>query len=106
MTDQVFLHVELRISAKEFVRFVDTMQHVWPLIEEAGWKFVGAWKVRVGVANSMRVIWSIADANAFFNERPGLLSHPRFAEFRAVIDAAVLEESVTIMTALPYGKVP
>lgn len=85
-------------------RFLETMQHVAPLIGEAGWALVGAWRVRVGVANTLRVIWRVKDANAFLEERPALLAHPRFAEFRSVIDAAVLEETVSIMTAVPYGE--
>jgi hypothetical protein len=104
MVSPIYLHVELRMKPKELPRFLDVMQVVAPLIVESGWTLVGAWRVRVGVAHTLRIIWSLPDANAFFNDRPSLLAHPRFGEFRSVIDAAVIEETVSIMTAVAYGQ--
>ncbi|MFA7586207.1 MAG: NIPSNAP family protein [Novosphingobium sp.] len=102
--DPVFVHVELKIAPGQMARFLDTMQVVAPLMGEAGWNLVGAWRVRVGEANMLRVIWKMASAQVFFGDRPSLVNHPRFSEFRSLIDAAVLEERVTMMSAVPYGQ--
>jgi hypothetical protein len=101
--EAIFLHVELKIAPGRMARFLETMQTVAPLIGESGWLLLGAWRVRVGPANMLRVLWRLASADLFFADRPSLVNHPRFAEFRSIIDDAVLEEQVTMMTAVPYG---
>ena len=103
MTQPVYLHVELKIAARELRRFLEVMDEVAPLIRDSGWGFVGAWQVRVGRAYTLRVIWELSDANLYFAERKALLDHPRLKDFKDVIDAAVEEEEVTMMTKLPYG---
>lgn len=102
--EAIFLHVELKIAPGHMARFLEAMQTVAPLIGEAGWGLIGAWRVRVGPANMLRVLWKLASADVFFADRPSLVRHPRFAEFRSTIDAAVLEEHVTMMTSVPYGE--
>lgn len=103
MSGRVYLHVELKIAPRELRRFLETMEEVAPLIQKSGWTFVGAWQERVGRAYTVRVIWDLPDANAYFAERKALTEHPHFAEFKAVIEDAVLEEKVSMMTKLPYG---
>ena len=103
MADPVYLHVELKIAPAELQRFLATMNEVAPLIQQSGWDFVGAWQVRVGRAYTIRVIWQLPDANAYFAKRTSFVEHSSFKEYKAVIDAAVIEENVTMMAKLPYG---
>jgi hypothetical protein len=103
MTEPVFLHVELRIRPPEFSTFLKTMQEVAPLLAQSGWGFVGAWQVKVGRAYTLRVIWRLASADVFFAERRPLAEHPRLKDFRAVMESAIEEETVTMMVSVPYG---
>jgi hypothetical protein len=103
MSEPVYLHVELKIFPSKLARFLGTMQEVAPLIAQSGWGFIGAWQVNVGRAYVLRVIWRLESADAFFAGRPALTSHPRLKEFRAVLEDAIEEETVTMMSAVPYG---
>jgi hypothetical protein len=103
MMEPVYLHVELKIAPREINRFLTAMEEVAPLIQQSGWDFVGAWQDRVGRAYTIRVIWKLPDANAYFAPRKALVEHPRFSEFKAVIEDAVQEEKVSMMAKLPYG---
>lgn len=105
MTQPVYLHVELKIAAAKRAAFLATMQEVAPLMMQSGWKLLGAWQTRLGRHNLIRVIWELPDANTYFRERKALVEHPRFAEFREVLEAAVEEEATSLMVRIPYGEV-
>ncbi len=103
MPDPVFAHVELRIVPGEMTNFLATMQVLAPLMQQSGWGFIGAWQVKVGRAHTLRVIWRLPSADAFFAERPFMRSHPQMAQFKSVLEAAIAEETVTLMVSVPYG---
>ena len=104
MKQPVYLHVELKIAPAKRAAFLSTMQEVAPLMVQSGWKLLGAWQTRLGRNNLIRVIWELPDADTYFRERKALLEHPRFAEFREVLEAAVDEEVTSLMVRIPYGE--
>jgi hypothetical protein len=51
MGNPVYLHVTLKIDANKRDIFYGVMAEAVPIIEELGWKFIGAWADGVGRMN-------------------------------------------------------
>lgn len=104
MRGPVYLHVTLKIKQSEVRAFYDTMAEAVPILEAAGWKFVGAWVDRVGRLNTVVDLWELADANLYYTALETFAKHPRYPALKAVMDRSIEEEIVHMMDKVPYGR--
>jgi NIPSNAP len=60
----VYLHSKIKLKYGQLGAFNDAMADAKPIVEEHGWKLVGAWSTMIGDLNEVHDIWEIKDANA------------------------------------------
>lgn len=100
----VYLHVTLKIRQSEVGAFFDCMAEAVPILEAAGWTFIGAWIDRVGRLNTVTDLWQLEDANQYYTALETFTRHPRYPHLKAVMDRAIEEEIVHMMSKVPYGR--
>lgn len=104
MSSPVYLHVTLKVVQSEVENFYDAMAKAVPVIEELGWKFIGAWVDRVGRLNTVVDLWELEDANMYWRVMKEFSKRPEYPAFKEVLDRSVEEEVVHMMDSVPYGR--
>lgn len=104
MSSPVYLHVTLKVIQSEVGNFYGAMEKAVPILEELGWKFVGAWVDRVGRLNTVIDLWELEDANMYWTVLKEFSKHPEHPAILAVFDTAIEEEVVHMMDKVPYAR--
>lgn len=104
MSSPVYLHVTLKIIQSEVGNFYGAMDKAVPILEELGWKFVGAWLGRVGRLNTVVDLWELEDANMYWRVLKEFTERPEYPAIQEVFNTAIEEEVVHMMDRVPYGQ--
>lgn len=99
----VYLQATLEIDGAGYMRFVQTMTEWVPIIEESGWKLHAAYMHRTGRLNTVIDIWELDDMAHMDRGFALLMAHPRFGEFKKVLDETVKSETLVLLQKFAYG---
>ena len=99
----VYLQATLEIDGAGYSRFVETMREWVPIIEQCGWKLSAAYMHRTGRLNTVIDIWELEDMGHMDRGFQALMSHPRFAEFKKVLDETVRTETLILLQKFSYA---
>lgn len=99
----IYLQATLEIEGAGYARFVATMAEWVPIIESSGWKLHAAYMHRTGRLNTVIDIWELDDMSHMDSGMQALLAHPRFAEFKQVLDETVRNETLVILQKFSYS---
>lgn len=100
----IFLQATLEIDGAGYMRFVQAMAEWVPIIEESGWKLHAAYMHRTGRLNTVIDIWEVEDMNHIDRGFMQLMAHPRFAEFKKVLDETVKSETLVVLQKFAYAS--
>lgn len=99
----VYLHVTLEIHAAQLARFVDGMARTaTPYLESAGWRLKGAYIQRSGRLGNVIDIWELEDFQHYDRALAAFAADPAFPAFKAMLDEAVISETVVFADPAPY----
>jgi hypothetical protein len=104
MANPVYLHVTLKIDATKRDIFYGVMAEAVPIIEELGWRFIGAWVDGVGRLNTVVDLWELEDANMYFDVMSAFSQRPEYPSIVARMNDTIDEEVVHMMSKVPYGR--
>ena len=99
----VYLHVTLEIHAAQLDRFMDGMARTAaPFLECAGWRLRGAFIQRSGRLGNVIDLWELEDFQHYDRGLSAFAADPGFPAFKAMLDEAVISETVVFASAAPY----
>jgi hypothetical protein len=99
----VFLHVTLEIHAAELGRFLEGMgETAVPFLERQGWRLAGAWIQRTGRLGNVIDLWELEDYQHYHRALAAFAADPSFAAFKAMLERAVISETVVFAEPAPY----
>jgi hypothetical protein len=96
------LHVTLKIRPGQMRRFNAVMAEIVPAMEEQGWRLLGAWSSLIGRLDTVVDLWAVEDANAVGSTLTAVAGHPEFGRWYETLGEVVLEETLQLMTPVPY----
>lgn len=99
----VYLHSKIKLRYGQLGAFNDAMAEAKPIVEEHGWKLVGAWSTVIGDLNEVHDIWEIKDANAVGAVMRSAFGDPAFRAVAAQFAEHIEEETLTVLTKTPYS---
>ena len=100
----VFLHVTLEIHAAQLERFVEGMGNVAvPILERQGWRLAGAFVQRSGRLGNVIDLWELDNYQHYHDALAVLAADPAFPAFKAMLDQAVISETVVFAAPLAYS---
>ena len=99
----IFLQATLEIDGAGYQRFVTTMAEWVPIIESSGWKLSAAYMHRTGRLNTVIDVWEVEDMDHIDRGFAQLMAHPRFGEFKTVLDETVKNETLVLLQKFSYA---
>jgi hypothetical protein len=100
----IFLQATLEIDGAGYQRFVQTMAEWVPIIESSGWKLNAAYMQRTGRLNTVIDVWEVEDMAHIDRGFQQLMGHPRFGEFKKVLDETVKSETLIVLQKFSYAS--
>jgi hypothetical protein len=99
----VYLHVTLEIHAAHLTQFLDGMgTTAVPFLEREGWRLVGAFVQRSGRLGNVIDLWELEDFQHYDRVLTAFASDPAFPAFKAMLEAAVISETVVFASPASY----
>jgi hypothetical protein len=75
-------------------------------MEQRGCRMLHAFSQDTGRLNTFMHIWQIDHANSYFDAVADLRQSPEIGEILASLAKSVVDETLTLASALPYGPDP
>jgi len=99
----IYLYAKVRLKYGKLLEFNETMAAVVPMMEQKGWKLVGAWSTIFGDIHEVHDIWEVPDANAVPATLAQLAEDAGFAEHFAALSEQIDREVLSLVAKTPFS---
>ena len=99
----MYLYAKVRLKYGKLLEFNETMAAVVPLMEQKGWKLVGAWTTIFGDIHEVHDIWEVPDANAVPATLAELAADDGFGEHFAALTEQIDREVLSLVAKTPFS---
>jgi len=108
MTDDTatYLHVKIQLVRGRTRVFYDAMAEMAPVLEEYGWRLVGAFTPVIGRFNAVYHVWSVPSADGVVSVLDRIRSHPDAQRWHAAFAESVLDEATEVVRPTSYSRLP
>lgn len=94
----VYLHNVIRAVPGKRAELLDVIdKELKPMMEREGWTLLFAFYGLSGFINSYVVYWQLPDIASYESGRAAVAAHPDFPRVRALLDACVADETITMV---------
>lgn len=101
----VYLHVTIEVASGAFEKFLAAMPQAVEFLEgQAGWRLLGAYMQQTGRLYTIIDLWELQDMNHYDRGFKQLTGAAFFPAFKAVVDEAVLKETIVLAERAPYMR--
>jgi NIPSNAP len=99
------LHVYANVKVKygQLAAFNEAMVTVKRVMEQNGWKLIGAWTTVIGDLHEVHDLWEVEDANAVPAGFAGASQDPDFVQAVGEISKIAEREVLSLVTKTPYS---
>jgi hypothetical protein len=87
----------------QLAAFYEAMVTVKRVMEDNGWKLVGAYSTLIGDIHEVHDLWEVEDANTVPTGFAGAFEDPEFVEASARIAAVAEREVLSLVAKTPYS---
>ena len=98
-----YVYANVKVKYGQLPAFYEAMVTIKRVMEENGWKLVGAWSTVIGDLHEVHDLWEVEDANTVPTASPGPTrirsSYRRPRQLAAIADREVL----SLVTKTPYS---
>jgi hypothetical protein len=98
----VYLIANIQVRPASFAKFTAVMSKIVAIAEAAGWKLASAYVTRVGQLSTVIDVWELDDFNHMNLGMQALATHPDFPSIQAVLQDAVIQETLSFADKLVY----
>jgi hypothetical protein len=98
-----YLLATLKVKNGQQRKLYEVMSHLKPVLENSGWKLVGAYENSIGRLNTVIDLWEINDPNAVPFTLATASKDADFVRWAAHLPELLEEEVLQIMTKVPYS---
>ncbi len=97
-----YLIANIEVKLAEMGRFVETVGIMKAILTAAGWRLVGGFNLRTGLAGQVTNVWELADFDQLDVGFGALAADPRWPQIQAALGVAVIRETVNFADAVDY----
>ncbi len=98
----VYLIATIEVRPTHFADFTQALGRIVRIVEANGWKLSSAFMHRTGPLNTVIDVWELPDFNAMDTGMKAIAADPGFAEIRAVLNEAIVKETLSFADKLVY----
>ncbi len=100
MSRYLIAHIDVRLA--DMGRFRETVGVMKQILTAAGWRMVGGFSQRTGLAGQVINIWELADFDQLDVGFGALAMDPRWPKIQATLADVVIRETVNFADAVDY----
>ena len=98
-----YVYANVKVKYGQLPAFYEQMVTIKRVMEENGWKLVGAWSTVIGDIHEVHDLWQVEDANAVPAGFAGAFEDPEFAAASTALAAIADREVLSLVTKTPYS---
>ncbi|HUO72435.1 MAG TPA: NIPSNAP family protein [Solirubrobacteraceae bacterium] len=98
-----YVYANVKLKYGTLPAFHEAMVTIKRVMEQHGWRLVGAWSTLIGDLHEVHDIWEVQDANAVPAAFAAAYEDPEFVQAAARISAIADREVLSLLTKTPYS---
>ena len=98
-----YVYANVKVKYGQLPAFYESMFTIKRVMEENGWKLVGAWSTLIGDLHEVHDLWEVEDANTVPNGFAGAYENPEFVQAAAQLSAIAEREVLSLVAKTPYS---
>lgn len=98
-----YVYANVKVKYGQLPAFFEQMVTIKRVMEENGWKLVGAWSTLIGDIHEVHDLWEVEDANTVPTGFAGAFADLEFAAASAALSQIADREVLSLVTKTPYS---
>jgi len=98
-----YVYANVKVKYGQLGPFYESMVIIKRVMEEHGWKLVGAWSTVIGDLHEVHDLWEVEDANTVPNAFASAYGDPEFVAASASLANIADREVLSLVTKTPYS---
>ena len=98
-----YVYANVKVKYGRLPAFYESMITIRRVMEEHGWKLVGAWSTLIGDLHEVHDLWEVADANTVPNGFAAAYEDPAFVQAAAQLSTIADREVLSLVAKTPYS---
>jgi hypothetical protein len=98
-----YVYANVKVKYGQLPAFFEQMVTIRRVMEENGWKLVGAWSTLIGDIHEVHDLWEVEDANTVPSGFAAAFEDPEFAAASARLGTIADREVLSLVTKTPYS---
>ena len=98
-----YVYANVNVKYGQLPAFYEAMVTIKRVMEENGWKLVGAWSTLIGDIHEVHDLWEVVDANTVPNGFAAAFEDPEFVQASARLATIADREVLSLVTKTPYS---
>jgi hypothetical protein len=98
-----YVYANVKVKYGQLYPFFEAMVTVRRVMEEHGWKMVGAWSTLIGDIHEVHDLWEVEDANTVPAALVAAYEDPDFVQASMQIATIADREVLSLVTKTPYS---
>ena len=98
-----YVHATVKVKYGQLPAFFEAMVTIKRVMEEHGWKLVGAWSTVIGDIHEVHDLWEVEDANTVPAGFAAAFEDPDFARAAAQLADIADREVLSLVVKTPYS---
>ena len=98
-----YVYANVKVKYGQLGPFYESMVTIKRVMEEHGWKLVGAWSTLIGDLHEVHDLWEVDDANAVPAAFEAAYGDPEFVEAATRWASIADREVLSLVTKTPYS---
>ena len=101
-----YLHVTIQLVRGKYRLFASTMQEMAPVLEEHGWRLVGAFTPGIGRLGAVYHVWRVPSPDGVTEALTKVRQHPDARRWHNAFAESIADEVLQVVQPTTYSRVP
>lgn len=101
-----YLHVKLQLVRGKHRTFTTAMGEMAPVLEEYGWRLIGAFTPVIGRLGAVYHVWSVPSADGMVSALDRVRDHPDARRWHDMFAESVADEALELVRPTSYSRTP
>ena len=101
-----YLHVTIQLVRGRYQLFASTMAEMAPVLEDNGWRLVGAFTPGIGRLGAVYHVWRVPSPNGVEDGLAAVRAHPSARRWHDAFAESVQDEVLQVVHPTSYSRIP
>lgn len=101
-----YLHVKIQLVRGKHKIFMTVMGEMAPVLEEKGWRLVGAFTPTIGRLGAVYHVWRVPSADGVVSALEAVRGHPDAKRWHDAFAESVVDEALELVRPTSYSRAP